>query len=210
MARASVLSAGQNLAQAEFTSAEHFYKMVFSAAKPHPKPKPSASGFGLERSRKGAGEGCPHLGVPSLSGLCGDEVDVGDNGNISQFFVPHTSHFLLHAIKTAPARPLCFNGPEPGSARSDGRARSVHIPTNFRSDVILYRSLLGKATNLQKISHKFVPSFSWRLLAEKRNPGEIYVENSVESVENPKTCSTVLDRIEHLLYSCHTNMRLIF
>src|SRR5699024_2841249 len=94
--------------------------------------------------------------------------------------------------------------------RSAGRARSVHIPTNFRSDVILYRSLLGKATNLQKISHKFVPSFSWRLLAEKRNPGEIYVENSVESVENPKTCSTVLDKIEHLLYSCHTNMRLIF
>ena len=106
----------KTLAQAEFTSAEHFYKMVFSAAKPHPKPKPSASGFGLERSRKGAGEGCPHLGVPSLSGLCGDEVDVGDNGNISQFFVPHTSHFLLHAIKTAPARPLCFNAPEPGSA----------------------------------------------------------------------------------------------
>ena len=79
----------KTLAQAEFTSAEHFYKMVFSAAKPHPKPKPSASGFGLERSRKGAGEGCPQLGVPSLSGLCGDEVDVGDNGNISQFLVPH-------------------------------------------------------------------------------------------------------------------------
>ena len=79
----------KTLAQAEFTSAEHFYKMVFSAAKPHPKPKPSASGFGLERSRKGAGEGCPHLGVPSLSGLCGDEVDMGDNGNISQFLVPH-------------------------------------------------------------------------------------------------------------------------
>ncbi len=63
---------------------------------------------------------------------------------------------------------------------------------------------------MQKISHKFVPSFSWRLLAEKRNPGEIYVENSVESVENPKTCSTVLDKIEHLLYSCYTNMCLIF
>ena len=118
----------KTLAQAEFTSAEHFYKMVFSAAKPHPKPKPSVSGFGLERSRKGAGEGCPHLGIPSLSGLCGDEVDVGDNGNISQFFVPHTSHFLLHAIKTAPARPLCSDAPEPGSAAPTAEPRAYISP----------------------------------------------------------------------------------
>ena len=75
----------KTLAQAEFTSAEHF----------------KIAGF-------------PRRTLVLWGGFA--MVDVGDNGNISQFFVPHTSHFLLHAIKTAPARPLCFNAPEPGSA----------------------------------------------------------------------------------------------
>ena len=105
----------KTLAQAEFTSAEHFYKMVFSAAKPHPKPKPSASGFGLERSRKGAGEGGPHLGVPSLSGLCGDE---GDDGNVSQFFVPH--RIIAPLLDLSTFRQACIIPRFPGKGNGEG------------------------------------------------------------------------------------------
>ena len=126
----------KTLAQAEFISAEHFYKTVFSAAKPHPKPKPSVSGFGLERSRKGAGEGGPHLGVPSLSGLCGDEVDVGDNGNIAQFLIPHFWILLLIYGKTT-------RGPISDGARRMARTALDRIggtlPDKILSDGILYR-----------------------------------------------------------------------
>ena len=121
-------------------------------AAPPPQPDAQRRGFGLERSRKGAGEGCPHLGVPSLSGLCGDEVDVGDNGNISQFLVPH---FLNPpAINPKTHRPVQVRPDVPkrrNRFRRSGPPRG-NIPLKF-IQTVYYTALWWETQRICKKSH---------------------------------------------------------